>query len=357
MNAMLANQTLTIGLLTALVGAASLFVTAPAHAQPASTPVPFYTPAHAVAGYHQGLAAPRATAFAHTAAGLVQALQNHCSSEGQLPAARTAWQHTLVAWEGLAALATGPLLERRSLRQVDFQPMRPELLKRALAQPPQTLDGLRRVGAPAKGLPGLEHLLWTEPAAPGTPPCAFAVLAAQEVAHEAQALAAAFDELAQHDTSDDDAATVWVEWVNQWLGGLEQLRWTGMEKPLREAETRGRPATFARSASGQTLAAWRGAWASLREAAIALSPDAPPAPGTAPVPIETYLRGRGEWALADRWRQAVDHADGAMARLQHTTAADVQATANALKPLTNLMQNEVAPALSVSIGFSSKDGD
>lgn len=351
------THTALAALLTALMGMGGLLAWPSAQAQQAAAPVPYYTPQHAIAGHLNGRAVPQSAAFARTTRDLVHAMQRHCGSEGHLPAARVAWQETLMAWEGLAALATGPLLERRSLRQVDFQPMRPELLKRALARPPETLTDMSRVGAPAKGLPGMEHLLWASPAAPGSPSCAFAVLAAQEVAHEAQTLATAFADLAAREPNDEADHMAFVEWVNQWLGGLEQLRWTGMEKPLREAETRGKPAVFARTASGQTLAAWRSAWGSLREAALAPTPDTAPTPGTGPVPIETYLRGRGEWRLADRWRQAVEQADQAMARLQTTTPADVQATANALKLLLNLMQDQVAPALSVNIGFSSKDGD
>ncbi|QIM53302.1 imelysin family protein [Hydrogenophaga crocea] len=323
--------------------------------------VPYYHSEDALAGLYAGHSAPRARAFAERAPELVAALQAHCSGPGALAPARQAWTQTMLAWERLAAVAVGPLVERRSLREIDFQPLRPELLKRMLAREPKTPEDFERVGTPAKGLPAIEHLLWTAPAAPRTPACGYAVLAAQAVQREAEALRSAFDALAATPPEEEDAVAPFVEFVNQWLGGLERLRWASLEKPLREAATRGGAPAFTREASGQTGAAWAADWAELR--ALARQPDAgaPPiatAPGTqAPISIESYLRGRGHLALADRWHNAVDAADRAMQGLNPARPASVEATARALKGLTALMQAEVAAGMEVSLGFSSADGD
>ena len=75
------------------------------------------------------------------------------------------------------------------------------------------------------------------------------------------------------------------------------------------------------------------------------------------MPIETYLRGRGQLALADRWRSTVLAADAAVQNLTSTEPALVEAAAAALKRVTALMQTEVSAALEVRIGFSSADGD
>lgn len=321
-----------------------------------SAPVPFYTAADAMAGLHRAHTAPLAQAFAERAPALVQALQAHCSGPARLDAARRAWTDLTLAWEPLAAVAVGPLVERRSLRSIDFQPLRPELLARMLARKPATLSDMQRVGTPAKGLPALEHLLWTHPVQPGTPACTYAVLAAQEVQLEAAALHNAFDALASAPPAEESAGPAFAELVNQWLGGLERLRWAGLEKPLREAETRQAPPVFARAPSGQAAAAWRAHWAALRALAVASSGVAPE-PGAAAVPIETYLRGRGQLALADRWRSTVLAADAAVQNLTSTEPAPVEAAAAALKRVTALMQTEVSAALEVSIGFSSADGD
>lgn len=326
----------------------------------AQAAVPYYTSADALAALHREHSAPLARAFAEQAPELVNALQRHCNGPAapapDLAPARTAWTQTTLAWERLAAVAVGPLVERRSLREIDFQPLRPELLQRMLARKPETLDDMARVGTPAKGLPAIEHLLWAQPVAPRSSACAYAVLAAQAVQREADALRTAFDTLAATPPDDEDAAAPFVEFVNQWLGGLERLRWSGMEKPVREAGTRGGAPAFARAPSDQTGAAWAAAWTELR--ALARQPDSgAPAIGAGVVSIESYLRGRGHLQLADRWRAAVDQADRAMQGVNPARPASVDAATRALKSLTTLMQSEVAAGMEVSLGFSSADGD
>ncbi len=322
----------------------------------AQAAAPYYYPPDAVSALVRGHSAPLARDFAAQAPQLVQALQNHCAGPAALAPARTAWTQTMLAWERLAAVAVGPLIERRSLREIDFQPLRPELLQRMLAREPKTLEDMVRVGTPAKGLPAIEHLLWAAPAAPRSGACTYAVLAAQAVQHEAEALRSAFDALAAAPPEEEAAVTAFVEFINQWLGGLERLRWMGMEKPLREAETRGAAPAFARAPSGQTGAAWAAEWAGLR--ALARQPDSgAPAIGAGPVSIESYLRGRGHIALAERWRSAVDEADRAMQSVRPGQPASVDAAARTLKKLTTLMQSDVAGSLDVNLGFSSADGD
>jgi len=327
----------------------------------AQVAVPYYHSEDALAGLYAGHSAPLARGFAERAPALVAALQAHCDGPGALGPAREAWTQTMLAWERLAAVAVGPLVERRSLREIDFQPLRPDLLRRMLAREPATLGDLERVGTPAKGLPAIEHLLWTAPVAPRTPGCRYAVLAAQAVQREADALRTGFEALAANPPEEEDAVAPFVEWVNQWLGGLERLRWANLEKPLREAETRHAAPVFTRQASGQTAAAWAADWAALR--ALARQPDAgappianPPDRQT-PIGIEPYLRGRGHLALADRWHSALDAADRAMQDLDPARPATVEAAARALKSLTTLMQAEVAAGMEVSLSFSSADGD
>lgn len=322
----------------------------------AQSAAPFYYPTDVMAGLHRHHTAPRASDFSASAPRLVQALQAHCRGPAALEHARAAWTQTMLAWEALAAVAVGPLVERRSLRAIDFQPLRPDLLRRMLAREPRTLQDMVRVGTPAKGLPAIEHLLWVAPVEPGTPACGYAVLAAQEVQREAEALRSAFTALADAPPEEEAAVAAFVEFVNQWLGGLERLRWAGLEKPLREAQTRGATPEFARDPSAQTSAAWAAQWATLRQ--LARQPDTgAPAIGAGPVSIESYLRGRGHIALADRWRAALDAADHALQTVDPARPGSLEAAASALKGVTTLMQAEVAGRLEVNLGFSSADGD
>lgn len=152
------------------------------------------------------------------------------------------------------------------------------------------------MGTPAKGLPALEWLLWTQPAAPATPACRYAVEAALDVEREAVALKAAFDGAATTDWAAEDeqerSTQAMGEFINQWVGGIERLRWAHMEKPLRAAQGSRTP-DYPRAASGLTPEAWAAEWKALRTLAVLPQGAALPKPGEALVPLETYLRGRG----------------------------------------------------------------
>lgn len=312
--------------------------------------VPSYGPAAVLRGLHAHWTLPRAREFRAAAGALQQTLVQRCEGRAALPAARDAWRGAMQAWERLSAVALGPLLTRRSARQIDFTPTRPRLIERALnAGAPWNLA---LIGTPAKGLPALEWLLWTQPAEPGTPACRYALALAAEIVVEADALEAAFAELAAREWTDDAAVAGVNEFVNQWVGGLERLRWPGMEKPLR-AE---RPGELPRAASGSTAAAWAAQWDALRALAV-FEGRAAPAPGAGLVPLETWLRGRGQNPLAGALVQAVQRSSTALQGLQPTAPPAVWQAAQSLAALKHLAEAQVAPALEVSIGFSDADGD
>lgn len=341
----------------------ALLAAAPAQAQEvdANLAIPFYNTAHAVQGLYGKWYAPQAQAALQSAQALRQALQAHCAadaagSDGTLKAARQAYVQSAARWSALSAVALGPLVERRSARLVDFRPMRPALLKKAIQSAPANLAAMERIGAPAKGYPALEHLLWTQPAAPQTPACAYAVLAAQEIGAELGLLNDGFAKLAGQDWSEDGDATTeaMAEFINQWVGGLERLRWADMEKPLRSAGSK--PPAWEHLPSGSTLEIWRAHWQGLRALAVSVDRKVPQ-PGADIVPIESYLRGRGLNPLADRWLKAVNEADAGMRAMTEPTAKAVDAATKPLSRLKRLMEGEVAPALEVNIGFSDADGD
>lgn len=332
------------------------------HAQTAEPVVafPVYNAAHAMQGLHRHTLLPRAQAFAQAATALTTQTVAYCGGSASLPTLRQQWTGTLVAWEAYSSVATGAVLERRSQRQIDFWPVRPALVERAMARAPKGEEAMQLVGTPAKGLPALEWLLWTRPAVPNTPACTFAHEVAQDVEREAQALVQAEARLAAQSWDDNAEASEkgMAEWINQWLGGLEQLRWAQMEKPVKAAPPNERPA-FARLASGSDAASWQTQWKVLREQAGVTPAQrrAPPPPGEALVPIEAVLLGKGEMALAARWSAALAQADAAMASADPARSATVLSAANALKSLSLLFQNEVASSLDIPLGFSSADGD
>ena len=347
--------------------AAALLPTAQAQTNWQRDAVPFYGTVQMLQGIYGHWALPRAQDFDRAAQALPAALQTFCSAGGDasaaLASARSAWKDTTHAWEQLAAVAVGPVIERRSLRAIDFAPTRALLIERAIQKAPQGAKAFELVGTPAKGLPALEWLLWTKPAKPQTPACQYAYEVAADVAREASALRQAFTQAAQTDWGADEEqeqSTIAIsEFINQWVGGIERLRWAQMEKPLRAAQGK-TPSDYPRAESGETLASWAATWNALRSLSALPAQATAPVPGQALVPLETFLRGKGLNPLADTLRQAVGKVDDSMAKLTKEgvkSAAAVQQTTRDLAALKFLAESQVASALQVSIGFSDADGD
>ncbi|MGN6827449.1 imelysin family protein [Paucibacter sp. M5-1] len=303
--------------------------------------VPAYTPLQMLQGLYRHWSLPRAEAFVQAVAQLQQRLD------------RPSWAGAMLAWERLATPALGPVLARRSQRQIDFAPSRPALIAKAIAAAPADLKGLERVGTPAKGLPALEQLLWQ----PRMEPSArrYAALLVEELVAEAQALRQGFAELAGREPEAWDEETQLAgsaELLNQWVGGLERLRWAQMEKPLRSGKE-----ALPRATSGLTAAAWAAQWQSLRGLALFEGRQRAPAPGEGLVPLESWLRGRGRNQEADALRSSALAADAKLQGLNPAQPAPVLAAAKALEALKRLVQERVAPALDLSLGFSDADGD
>ncbi|HEY9095043.1 MAG TPA: imelysin family protein [Hydrogenophaga sp.] len=346
-------------LMTSLVIGAALPASWPlAHAQVA---FPFYSGEHALQGLYSQHMPPRARAFDAAAQDLLVATQQHCQAPGQIDALAAAWRRALLAWDTLSTPALGPVIERRSQRLIDFWPTREALLDKALRRAPQSLADMARVGTPAKGFGAMDHLLQS---APSPAHCPYLVLIAQGIAQEASALRSAFDALAARDWTQDEtlARSAFAEWINQWLGGLERLRWMHIEQPVQKAQTAGdgRAPVFARQRMADNQAEWRSQWAALR-AQAGLTPeyrDRPPQPGQGLIPIEALLLGKGHIALAQRWTQALAAADTTFAQLPlQPDETTLMALSKTLKGVTSLYQGEVAAALDVPLGFSDADGD
>lgn len=365
------------GLLTmALLSPAAWAQTAPipsaapttaSEAQRTAHPMPYYSAEQALQGVYAHHLPPLAQAFNQAAARLVHDIQGLCLGRVPLSAVRSQWQQTLVSWQALASPELGPVVARRSQREIDFWPTRERLLRQALAKAPQNLADMERVGTPAKGFPALEQLLFNAKDSKLSPAtCHYADLVAQGIEAEALALSKDLAPLAQKDWSEspEEATSAFGEWINQWLGGLERLRWAHIEKPIQSHRTTGAPASepvaFARLSREANLADWRAQWRSLQTMAR-LQPGqyaAPPEPGEALVPIEALLMGKGLWPLAQRWAEAIDQTSADIARLTpRSSDDDLLALAQRMKAVTVLYQNEVAAALDVPLGFSSADGD
>lgn len=325
----------------------------PPVAAPTIEAVPYYQAEHFVTGLFRHAVLPRAQDFQAEAAQLADAAQALCTASPPLETAafsrlRSHWRRTVLAWDRLAPLAIGPMVERRSMRQIDFTPTRPALIERALSAAPASAADMERVGTPAKGLPALEWLLWVRKPALDASACRYGAQVAHEIRREADALAQGFTVLVSHPP--DDSSALMEEVVNQWVGGLERLHWARIEKPLRSG------GDLPRRAGGLTVASWQAQWHTLRSLAVQDAAPAP-APGQGLVSLETYLRGRGLNPLADRLRQAVLRADPAVAALNLRSPTTLLAASRKLAAVKHLVETDVAEALDVSMGFSDADGD
>lgn len=334
----------------------------------AQTAVPYYSAGQFATGLYRDLGLPLARGFASDSAALQGAVAALCAADpaaapaaaAALEGARAQWLKTLGGWETLTAVAVGPVIARRSLRAIDFQPARPRLIERAIAAAPKTAADMERVGAPAKGFPALEWLLWAQPIQPATPACDYASQVAREIDAEAKALADGFAGLAGRDWNDEEAEAAAVaamgEAVGQWVGGVERLRWQRIERPLREARSRGQPPHFARSTSGADRTAWLAEWRGIRSLALEEGAE-PVAPGAGLVVLETFLRSRGAIDIADRFRAGVLETEQRMAAIDPANEATLTAATTALERIKRLVEADAAPALQVRIGFSDADGD
>ena len=365
------------------------------------TPMPTYSAAQVLQSlYGQHLPA-RAAAFVQAAQAQQQTWATFCgqaasaaTASGDSRALRAQWRGTLNAWLDVATPSVGPLVSRRSQRQIDFTPIRPQLITRAVQKAPATPADMELVGTPAKGFGALDWLL-SQGVKASTPQCAYAQQVAQAITAEAQGIAADLKPLqskvwnsASSEEEDgaqaeqaakaaEETSTAMAEWVNQWLGALERLRWAQMEKPVQVAQSGDKAPAFARAAWVDNQIEWCTQWQDLRKQAL-LTPaqrQSPPVPGQHLIPIEALLLSKGQIELATRWRQVMAQADAAMRGIGASGDASagalqcvaqpgkpaspqaVQAAATQLKAVTAQYQSAVAPALDIPLGFSDSDGD
>ena len=292
--------------------------------------------------YHSQWALPQARLFDQQSQKLVNTFAQGCSS---LPALRQAWLALLPPWVSQSAMVIGPILTRRSLPSIDFQPYRDKLLKRGLAlqrqqSTPLDLNQLIPIGTPGKGIPTLEKLVFSSSL--HTNECRYATALATEIAAEAAALVQEWSDW--EGTIEAPTAATWNEFVNAWVGSIERLRWYKIEKPLRAQHP------LPRSISGATGTDWQTHW----QAIAAVSVGGAAAPHQS---IAWLLDEIGKRDLAKQLRQHTTTVDRLITQAYAGSQSDRLAAANALQTLKIYAETHIADALDVAVGFSDADGD
>lgn len=313
----------------------------------AAMPAPPLTSGAAAQALYAQWFVPQSAQASASAEQLHQQLQQYCAGQPSLEHVRMQFNQASSDWESLSAMAMGPQIDRRTARMIDFQPMRPALLKSALRKAPKDLAAMETIGAPAKGFPTAEYMLWTDVAQPRTPACHYLTLVAADFTQELKDLHQANQGATEFTQLDFDSAG---EFINQWIGGVERLRWAAMEKPLRSA-TADKPAQVTRAASAGTVASWKAQWQALNQLAVgnAAHPEQ--------VSIARLVEVQGWERLANEVRQAAQAVDTAMQGIHQVDLQSITPASKALNQLKHLVENDVAMALDITIGFSDADGD
>lgn len=271
------------------------------------------------------------------------------------PSHRPFWIRSMIRWEILNAVSAGPLLERRSARNIDFTPTRPPQIQAQLSKGLAAMDALEnldRIGASALGLPALEWLLYKTSGDAATQ--RYALLLANHVLAEATALREGFAQLAEAERDETSAWTLYSEWVGQASGSLDQLRGRRMQWPLRDKH----PDAWPRATSGQTSAAWAAQWTGLESfltgpRAKRLASPRLPVPGS----LNSLLLARGHVNESALLVGLVDKTYTAVARSGRARPGHINATVQALTRLKAAADNMAIEQLGMALGFTEADGD
>lgn len=313
---------------------------------------PFLSARQRVLALLQGHYIPVAEALQQSATALHASL---AAPVTQWQAQQPLWVQTMLHWERLAAVAVGPLLERRAARSIDFWPTRPALVQRQLdanAATPLTPEQIESVGSAARGLPALEWMFWRVPANP--PNQHYARLLAQHVLNECTILLDGYRAMSAAQRSEEEAAALYGEWYGQAVGGLDQLRIKKMVPDTRGKEV----SLWVRGVSGQTAAAWQAQLQGVQAflvgsaAAQAARPDWPVAGS-----LQGLLLGNDSPEPSRKLQRLTLAAlrNGARARPDNT--ASLRTAQQALAQLSQYLGSLADTVLHISMGFTDADGD
>ena len=265
------------------------------------------------------------------------------------------WVQTMLHWERLAAVAVGPLLERRAARSIDFWPTRPAQIQRQLdanAATPLTQEKIESVGSAARGLPALEWIFWRLPATPAHQH--YARLLAQHVLNECTILLDGYRAMTAAPRSEEEASNLYGEWYGQAVGGLDQLRIKKMVPDTRGKEV----SLWVRGVSGQTTAAWQAQLQGVQAflvgspAAQAARPDWPVAGS-----LQGLLLGNDTPQPSRQLQRLTLATLRSCARARPGNAASLNIARQALAKLSQFLGGLADTVLHISMGFTDADGD
>lgn len=282
----------------------------------------------------------------------------YCQGDLPIDALKTQYSKTYLVWLELSAVVMGPMLQNNTVRQIDFRPLRVNLLERAIKKQPQGAEAMALVGSPAKGFPAIEYLLGQPGFKAASPQCNYA----QEVVKDMTRTVADLNWQPAKPNSEEDADSLKADmqlYFNQLVGATHNLAWERMEKPLlknRDDTAKGGAPDWPYAELGLTENAWKAQWQGIADLLVVSSQTVPNADQQV-VPLEAYLRGLGKIGLADTLLVHSNAVTAAVKANDVSKPASVEQSVKASKALKGFLETEVAKGLNVSIQFSSSDGD
>ncbi len=324
-------------------------------------------------GLADGVFQPQVQQFARQSQTWAQDWQHYC----QHPSAKgwkqlqQGWLATARQWQALEMVQIGPLIERRSQREVNFWPTRPAQIDNWLkSHDALSADALETLPAAAKGLPALEYLMSLKPAPKGRR-CAVATWLARGVAQEAAGLEQDWRQgytrqLAEAGQHPEDKVFLRTdqalgELINLMIAGMDFVRVRKLEKPLQHNRDE--------QDALDRIEAWRsGHSLSLLEAnldgfsRVFFGMDGP---GGKAVGFDDYLDGRDKLVLIRRTKEDLEEARAILRNLKGKTMqqaiqrhpAQLEALQTILRRLQTRLENELAPLLDIQLDFNASDGD
>lgn len=316
-------------------------------------------------------------AFTAEAEAMAQAVEAFCASPDAagVDAARTAWRQAKDAYKHTEILMFGPVIEQpwRFGPKLDFWPVRGDSVEAWLAGDGGTaVEDFEAMGTATRGLPVVEYMLWPEgdvlEVLGGDPRrCAFAVGAAQDVAANGGALAAAWqdpwtDRLVH---PEEDATDDWIvvqdvldEWVNRMIFTLENLRVDKLGTPKGDkAGGELQPDTLESRPSGTSLSDARAALLGVRDVFTGAFAGQDHKGIASLVPEEAQEFTDDLLAAFD---EATARLDAVPDPLEDTLAIEpevVTAAQDALRAVQTRVQVDLAQGLGVTVTFNDNDGD
>lgn len=266
---------------------------------------------------------------------------------------------TYLSWLELSAVVLGPLLQNNVVRQIDFRPLRVNLLERAIQNQAQGKQDMALVGSPAKGFPAFEYLVQQSAFQPGTLQCKYAEAVVLDMVRTIDQLNWQSDISTSDEEDSREVRSELQLYFNQLLGAVHHLTWERMEKPLLKTRDEGASKSAAHSTAipvGLSEQAWAAQWHGISDLLV-MSGQTVPNAKVQVVPIEAYLRGLGKIELADQLQAHCNSVNAAIKSSSLQDPSSVQQSIKTSKNLKAFLENELAQGLNVSIQFSSSDGD